>query len=92
MAFRRPAYVETKTVPSSTTYETILEWWSTSEEALAARDAVRQNSVCIIQLGGASSIVVCVPDSCSTSGVSASVQTTSKPRGVVGTATLLMYN
>ena len=92
MAFHQPVYVETKTVPDGTTCETILEWWSTSEEALTARDAVRENSVCIIQLGGASSIVVCVPDSSSISGVSASVQATSKPRGVVGTATLLLYN
>lgn len=92
MAFKNPVYIETKNVPDNTTYETILQWWMTSEEANVARYAVRQNSVCIIQLGGHSDIVVCVPDKLAASGVCASVQSTSRRRGAVGTATLLMYN
>lgn len=91
MAFSEPVYVKTKSVPSNTTYRDIVHWWSTSEEAVTVRDAVKENCVCIIQLGGFSDIVVCVPDRTTASGVRASVQSTSKQRGRVGTATLLVY-
>ena len=92
MAFRNPVYVETKNVPDNTTYESVLQWWMTSEEANNARHAVRQNSVCIIQLGGHSDILVCVPDESAASGIRASLQSTSRQRGAIGTATLLVYN
>ena len=84
--FKTPSAVYSKTVHPDTTYDQVLTWWHSEDNiAKSARDAVLSGAVCFVQLGGSSSVLVCVPSGQCT------VQSCSKPRGTPGTATLLSY-
>ena len=91
MAFRAPNTVVVKNVPDDTTYDDVLTWWLTHEEAENARSAVRESAVCFIQLGGHDKVFISVPDATAPEGVRSSVQSTSRQRGRQGTATMLVY-
>lgn len=92
MMFKQPLSVSKKAVPHDTSYEKIISWWETDTEAQAARETVRENCVCFIQLGGHANVFICVPDSSSAAGMRYSVQPISKARGKFGTVTMLIYS